>query len=194
MPTLSAIPPSVPETRRLSELIAAVRRIVRSERDARKVGVAIAHLLQPYLGAEDFLRPEQMAPGGEVYRQHILHVERDGSFSVVALVWLPGQATAIHDHVSWCVVGVHKGQENETVYHVQGNDGDMHLVEGSKIVSPTGTVAALVPPGDIHRVENGGSELAVSLHIYGADIGKLGSSIRRRYNLEVRRAAEALLS
>ena len=29
-------------------------------------------------------------------------------------------------------------------------------------------------------------ELAVSLHIYGADIGVLGSSIRRRYQLEVR--------
>ncbi|MBA2241711.1 MAG: hypothetical protein H0W04_02310 [Chthoniobacterales bacterium] len=56
-------------------------------------------------------------------------------------------------------------------------------------ISPVGSVAALVPPGDVHQVENGGQELAVSLHIYGANIAVLGSSIRRRYDLEVRRSA-----
>ncbi|MGZ5019241.1 MAG: metal-dependent hydrolase, partial [Chthoniobacterales bacterium] len=54
------------------------------------------------------------------------------------------------------------------------------------VINPVGSVASLIPPGDIHHVENAGRELAVSLHIYGADIGVLGSSIRHRYNLEVR--------
>ncbi len=192
--TLTATPPLIPGASRLRELIVAVRRVVRTESDAGKVGASVAHLLQPCLGAEDFLRPEQMAPGGEAYRQHILHVEPDGSFSVAALVWLPGQATAIHDHVSWCVVGVHKGQENETVYRLEESERNTHLVMESETVSPIGSVAALVPPGDIHQVENGGSEIAVSLHVYGADIGKLGSSIRRRYDLGVRHAPEALVS
>jgi predicted metal-dependent enzyme (double-stranded beta helix superfamily) len=172
----------------LNDLISAVRAVVRSESDARRVGHAVADLLQPYLHCQDFLSPEQLEPDEIKYRQHILHVEPDGSFSIVALVWLPGQATPIHDHVSWCVVGVHRGEEYETVYEMAGGESDPHLVVSGKNVSGAGTVVALVPPGDIHHVANNGRDLAVSLHIYGADISVLGSSIRRRYDLEVRPA------
>ena len=170
----------------LAELIDGVRSVVRSGRDARETGAEVSALLRPFLGRHDLLCEEQMEPAADGYRQHVLHVEDDGSFSVVALVWLPGQATAIHDHVSWCVVGVHRGEEHETVYELGDAGTDPHLVVTARMISPVGSVAALVPPGDIHHVENGGRELAVSLHIYGADIGKLGSSIRRHYDYEVR--------
>ena len=104
-----------------------------------------------------------------------------------ALVWLPGQATPIHDHVSWCVVGVYEGNEYETLYQRdKDTDGTEYLVEDGVKTCPTGTTEALTPPGDIHKVENQGDCLAISLHIYGADICKLGSSIRRSYDLPVR--------
>ena len=170
----------------LSELIAAIRAAVRSNSEPQSAGRAVAELLQPYLGSTEFLSAEQLAPDPNRYRQHILHVEPDGSFSVVAIVWLPGQATPVHDHVSWCVVGVHQGQEHETIYELSEDDEGAHLLVTGHAISPVGTVAALVPPGDIHHVENGGEGVAVSLHIYGADIGKLGSSIRRQYDLRVR--------
>jgi hypothetical protein len=35
------------------------------------------------------------------------------------------------------------------------------------------------PPGDIHRIRNVGDEIAISLHIYGTDITRVGSSARR---------------
>jgi len=187
MSTLLARPRETLSTPALKDLISAVRSVVQTKAAPQQTGAAVANILRPYLGSGDFLSAEQMAPGGESYRQHILHVEPDGSFSVASLVWLPGQTTPIHDHVSWCVVGVHRGQEYETVYNRCGSDGDVpHLVVAGHNLSPAGTVVALVPPGDIHHVENGGHELAVSLHIYGADIAVLGSSIRRRYDLEVR--------
>ncbi len=167
----------------------AVRRIVQAKGGAQQTGLAVADLLRPCLGSDELLAPGQMAPGGENYRQHILHVEPDGSFSIVSLVWKPGQATPIHDHVSWCVVGVHKGEEHETIYDRIVEGDAAHLVVAGHAISPVGSVAALVPPGDVHQVENGGQELAVSLHIYGANIAVLGSSIRRRYDLEVRRSA-----
>ena len=170
----------------LGRLISAVRAVVNAETDAKRIGRAVADLLQPYLHFDGFLTAEQLEPDEIKYRQHILHVEPDGSFSIVALVWLPGQATPIHDHVSWCVVGVHRGEEHETVYEIAGGENDPHLVVSGRTVSPAGTAVALVPPGDIHHVANNGRELAVSLHIYGADISVLGSSIRRRYDLEVR--------
>ncbi|MDQ6625509.1 MAG: cysteine dioxygenase, partial [Verrucomicrobiota bacterium] len=150
---------------------------------------AVAALLQPCLGREDFLAADQLAPDETKYCQHILHVEPDGSFSIVALVWLPGQCTAVHDHVSWCVVGVHLGDEHETVYELRDNEDVPHLIEIGRCINPACSVATLLPPGDIHQVANGGNGVAVSLHVYGADIRVLGSSIRRRYDLAVRDAA-----
>jgi 3-mercaptopropionate dioxygenase len=170
----------------LQQLIRDVREVVRSCTCASETGERVAELLRPRLGTQDFLTPEQMEPAADGYRQHVLHVEENGSFSIVSLVWLPGQCTPVHDHVSWCVVGVHRGQEHETDYDIAGADGERHLRVRGEHVNPVGCVASLVPPGDIHRVANGGTGLAVSLHIYGADIRKLGSSIRRRYDLDVR--------
>ena len=53
--------------------------------------------------------------------------------------------------------------------------------------NPAGTVSGFAPPGDIHRVRNHGDGVAISLHVYGADITRLGSSVRRVYDLPVRR-------
>ncbi len=172
----------------LERLISEVRAVVKSECDCQKIGHTVAELLQPYLGFGDFLTAEQLEPDQTKYRQHILHVESDGSFSIVALVWLPGQKTPIHDHVSWCVVGVYRGEEHETVYEKAGSANGGYLRTVGHGFNPRGSVVALLPPGDIHHVANDGAELAVSLHIYGANIRMLGSSIRHRYDLEVRSA------
>lgn len=172
----------------LEQLIGSIRSIVQSESDPAKVGEAVAVALQPVLGDQSLLTEDQLIPDPNHYRQHILHVEPDGSFSIVALVWLPGQETPIHDHVCWCVVGVHLGEEHETTYALAGNESDPYLIVSGQPVNLNGSVAALIPPGDIHKVANAGDSLAVSLHIYGADIGVLGTSIRRRYDLDVRAA------
>jgi predicted metal-dependent enzyme (double-stranded beta helix superfamily) len=34
------------------------------------------------------------------YQSHLLYAEPDGSFSISAMVWMPGQQTMIHDHVA----------------------------------------------------------------------------------------------
>ena len=51
-----------------------------------------------------------------------LYVAPDGSFSIVALVWRPGQITRIHDHITWCVFGVIQGVEHEVSIHIYGTD------------------------------------------------------------------------
>lgn len=181
--------PSACATDAFRRFVRGVRAIVKREREPERIGPAVAALLQPCLGCDEFLTADELEPAETDYRQHILHVEPDGSFSIVALVWLPGQCTAVHDHVSWCVVGVHLGDEHETVYELRHSEGEPHLVPTGSSINPSCSVATLLPPGDIHKVANGGSGLAVSLHIYGADISVLGSSIRRRYNLTIRDAA-----
>jgi predicted metal-dependent enzyme (double-stranded beta helix superfamily) len=81
-----------------------------------------------------------------------LHVEPDGSFSTVALVWLPGQVTPVHDHVSWCVVGVYRGDEEEIRYRMESSAGASYLVPTGRSINHQGTTSCLTPPGDIHLV------------------------------------------
>jgi predicted metal-dependent enzyme (double-stranded beta helix superfamily) len=112
-----------------------------------------------------------------------VHAEEDGGFSVVVLVWQPGQSTGIHDHVAWCVAGVYRGTETERRFDLRGSGENLHLVPGSETVNETGSVSGFAPPGDIHSVSNEGEVPAISVHVYGADIARLGTSIRRRYEL-----------
>ncbi len=169
----------------LGRLVQAISEVVIVGGDLASTAEGVANVLRSWVTRQDLLATDQCEPDPRHYRQHVLHVEPDGNFSVVALVWLPGQVTPIHDHISWCVVGVHRGQELETRYRQAEEDGKSWLVELDQCVNPTGSVAALTPPGDIHRVANGGDDLAISLHVYGANIARLGSSIRRRYDLPV---------
>jgi predicted metal-dependent enzyme (double-stranded beta helix superfamily) len=118
------------------------------------------------------------------YQSHLLYAEPDGSFSISAMVWMPGQQTMIHDHVAWCVTGVLQGREYEEVFALA--DGGRALRLAARNVNPAGAVSGFAPPGDIHRVRNTGDTVAISMHVYGADISRLGNSIRREYTLPVR--------
>ena len=140
---------------------------------------AIARRLQPLLAQDGWLGPEHRAPGADRYRQHLLHVSPCRRLSVVALVWRPGQSTPIHDHVSWCVVGVYRGIEREIRYRLV----DGALERTTTIEAGPGHVEALIPPAEnIHSVQAGGNDLTISIHVYGADIERLGSSVYRIYD------------
>ncbi len=169
----------------LNDLVRSVRDVLAAEREPGQMARWVAGALRPLLGNPYLLAPEQSEPDPHHYRQHILHAEEDGRFSIVALVWLPGQSTSVHDHVSWCVVGIHQGEEREVSYEVAGEAEDRCLVPVGESAHRVGSVSVLQPPGDIHTVYNPGPELAVSIHIYGADVRKLGTSIRHRYDLPV---------
>jgi predicted metal-dependent enzyme (double-stranded beta helix superfamily) len=113
----------------------------------------------------------------------VLHAEPDGSFSIVALVWRPGQMTRIHDHVTWGAFAVIQGTEHEELFIL--DDEGTCLVEAGSAMNATGDVSAFAPPGDIHRVRNIGNRTAISIHIYGTDVSRLGSSVRHDYDLPV---------
>ena len=83
--------------------------------------------------------------------------------------------------ISWCTVGVYEGSETEIRYRVTGPRGRRRVEETGRSDSGPGSVSAIAPPGDVHRVFNSGTTKAISIHVYGADLGALGSSIRRTY-------------
>jgi predicted metal-dependent enzyme (double-stranded beta helix superfamily) len=144
---------------------------------------AVGDRLGALLAEDGWLAPEHQRPGRDDYRQHLLHVSDCRRLSVVSLVWLPGQRTPIHDHVAWCVVGVYRGAERETRYHLTDDDGERRLERGETIEAAAGHVEVLVPPAEnIHEVTAAGDESAISIHVYGADIERLGSSIHRIFD------------
>ena len=65
------------------------------------------------------------------------------------------------------------------------------LVPAGTNLNRTGVVSGFAPPGDIHRVRNAGARTAISIHIYGTDVSRIGSSVRRDYDLPVQRASSA---
>jgi predicted metal-dependent enzyme (double-stranded beta helix superfamily) len=170
-------------TSELETLVRAVRTAVRRGDGWSDTAERVAAQLQLHLPTPDMLTADQRCGDPDGYRSHLLHAERDGSFSIVALTWLPGQETPIHDHVTWCVFGVIQGVEYEELYTVDAERGG--LVPAGTSVGHTGEVSGFAPPGDVHRVRNVGDRTAISIHIYGTDVSRIGSSVRRVYDLPV---------
>ena len=85
------------------------------------------------------------------------------------------QLTRIHDHVTWCAFGVIQGVEHEELF-------DADLKPLGRSANHVGDVSGFAPPGDIHRVRNTGETTAISIHVYGTDVTRVGSSARRYYD------------
>jgi predicted metal-dependent enzyme (double-stranded beta helix superfamily) len=162
-------------TTELSELLDGVRSAVAVHADWTTTAELVAEQLRRHLPTPEVLTAEQRLGFADSYRSDTLHVEPDGSFSVVGLVWRPGQVTRIHDHLTWCVFGVIQGVEHEELF-----DADLNLIGESD--NHVGDVSGFAPPGDIHRVHNTADTTAISIHIYGTDVMRTGSSVRRYYD------------
>jgi predicted metal-dependent enzyme (double-stranded beta helix superfamily) len=122
-------------------------------------------LLLELVAHDDWLPEEFAAPSKESYRQYLLYCDPLERFSVVSFVWMPGHRTPIHDHTVWGLVGVMRGEESCEEYSTSIEKRNAHTVKPGEVdrVSPR--------IGDVHVVSNPGSQTAVSIHVYGANIG-----------------------
>src|SRR5262245_11608727 len=166
-------------------LVSAVRAVLGRKGDWQETAGLVAGALERELPSPRILTEAQRIGDPEGYRSYVLHTEPDGAFSIVALVWRPGQMTPIHDHVTWCVFGVVQGVEHEELFRL--DDANECLVAAGSRTNKAGDVSGFAPPGDIHRVRNVGDSTAISIHVYGTDVSRVGSSVRRYYDLPVRR-------
>ena len=173
-------------------LVAGIRASVRSHSDWTETARLVAAELERHLPSPEILTEEQRTGDAARYMSHVLHTEPDGAFSILALVWRPGQTTPIHDHLTWCVFAVIQGMEYEELFAL--DEEDECLLEAGSNINETGDVSGFAPPGDIHRVRNAGDRTAISIHVYGTDVSRVGSSVRRHYDLPVRAAAERAVS
>jgi predicted metal-dependent enzyme (double-stranded beta helix superfamily) len=168
----------------LDALAGAVRAAIGRRGDWQETVRLVTAALEHGLPSPDILTEAQQIGDPEGYTSYVLHTEPDGSFSIVTLVWRPGQMTPIHDHVTWCVFGVVQGIEHEELFRL--DEANQCLVGAGSSTNRAGDISGFAPPGDIHRVRNIGESTAISIHVYGTDVSRVGSSVRRYYDLPVR--------
>ena len=144
-------------------------------------GTLIADTTDAYRVLETSHPPVYYIPPEDIAREH---VERQNRTSMCEF---KGRAVYYSVTVGDRSVSEAAGERGfSAAAEVDGPEA--HLVEADRTVNEPGDVVALTPPGDIHRVRNPGPGTAISIHVYGADIRELGSSIRRTYDLPVRAA------
>jgi predicted metal-dependent enzyme (double-stranded beta helix superfamily) len=161
-------------TQAVDRLVAAIETIVTDRDEAipdETIVTRVAAPLAALVDTDDWIDPAFAAPDPDRYRQYLLHRDPKNRFSVVSFVWGPGQATPIHDHRVWGLVGVLRGAEIDQRY-ARTDDG-MLVPVGAPTRLEAGAVATLSPDtGDIHRVANAHDDrVSISIHVYGADIG-----------------------
>lgn len=152
-----------------------VKSLLDSTKEVSQFVVALQPILQDLLNEPGLLPEEFQKPQPHKYGQYLLHKSEDDSFTVVAFVWGPGQKTPVHDHLTWGVIGVLQGEIEETRYRRLGGGEvqDWSVPEASKVVRAVkGNTSFVYPPDfDFHQVSNSTDEIAITIHVYGADIG-----------------------
>ncbi|MGI9197825.1 MAG: hypothetical protein ACR2KE_10235 [Candidatus Nanopelagicales bacterium] len=161
--------------------IADLEVLVSRESDEHQVAHEVAQRLRRLLAGGFTLPPEFCRTGDGTYVMYPLHVDPDGRFSVAAAVWDVGQATPVHGHETWGVVGIYSGIEGETRYVKPAVEGvPLEIAEADLRWRPGDVAVCCTTDDDVHRVECVGDTPCIGIHVYGADIGTLP---RRAYDL-----------
>ena len=156
---------------RLRDFVTGFGALVDGAHGQQSILAGGARLLGALVAEDDWLPEDYARPDPARYRQYLLHCDSRERFSVVSFVWGPGQATPIHDHRVWGLVGVLRGAERVERFD-RRRDGSLAPVE-APVLLQTGTVDSFGPSlGDIHRVSNAYDDrVSISIHVYGANIG-----------------------
>jgi predicted metal-dependent enzyme (double-stranded beta helix superfamily) len=129
---------------------------------ARGVRVALVEAA----AAAMLLAPSQREGAAQSYRRHLLAADPHGRYAIASLVWLPGQASPVHAHHTWCGYVVLDGTLTEAVY--AWNEAENHATQTRAQPRPSGAVSfTRAGRSGIHRLGNASAALAVSLHVYG---------------------------
>jgi len=148
------------------EFILEVERLLhRSNLDrCRQIGES----LRPLLFEKGWIAPELLHQRRDGYRRELLYEDQDGAFCIRCFVWGAGQATPIHDHRSWSVIGVFSGTLQSENFAMSAS-GRLERSAAAELLHE-GEVVWLDPTvGDIHRIgaAPGDDGVSISVHIYG---------------------------
>ena len=161
---------SQPRLHRLTDFIGALGNLVDQTTDEDLILAEGGRLLAGLIARDDWLPDDYAQPDPARYQQYLLHCDSRERFSVVSFVWGPGQATPVHDHTVWGLVGVLRGAELSQRF--ERRSGAFAAIEPVHRLE-RGEVEAVSPSvGDVHQVTNAFDDrVSISIHVYGANIG-----------------------
>ncbi len=161
---------SAPRLHRLTDFVTDLAAVLDRTQDEALLLEEGGRLLAGLVAHDDWLPDDYARPDPIRYQQYLLHCDSRERFSVVSFVWGPGQATPIHDHTVWGLIGVLRGAELSQAYT---RSDDLFASNGPVQRLERGQVEVVSPRiGDLHRVTNAFDDRAsISIHVYGANIG-----------------------
>ncbi len=122
------------------------------------------------------LTPAQREAAADSYRRHLLAADPLGRYAVAALVWMPGQASRVHAHHTWCGYAVVDGTLTETVYGWVATEQCASEVRTHPRASGAVSFTRAGHTG-IHRLGNASDAPAISLHVYGVPGAQIATHV-----------------
>jgi predicted metal-dependent enzyme (double-stranded beta helix superfamily) len=112
-------------------------------------------------------------------------VHPNEAYSITATVFDFGYSTTVHNHGTWGLIGVWRGEEREERFK-RLDDGSRagyaRLRPAGSALNTPGSVTHLISPDEeIHRIHNLSPFPSCSIHVYGAD---LNGKLRQQYDLD----------
>jgi predicted metal-dependent enzyme (double-stranded beta helix superfamily) len=164
---------------RLREFITDFTRLIdRAGSDEETVLAEGRRAVAALVATDDWLPEAYAQPHPQYYQQYLLHCDPLERFSVVSFVWGPGQATPVHDHTVWGIIGVLRGAELSRRFSPEQSGGGP-LTGHAEERLERGAVEAVSPTiGDIHAIANAVPDgVSISIHVYGGNIGAISRSV-----------------
>ncbi len=139
---------------------------------------ALLGTLRAAVRQPDLLEEAHRTGSDKGYTRHVVHGDPERRFTVLALVWRPGQFSPVHWHHAWCAYAVVSGVLDESGYAWDEARGRATTSlwrqrrEGDAAFAIAGSTR-------IHRLGNGGTRDAISLHVYGVGAGNIATGVNR---------------
>ena len=166
------------DTPAIRALVAETRRLMREVVDdaarVEQLRPAFATLLAGEGWLPDaFAKPDLTSGMGGGLGQYALYRAEDGSLCLFSLVIPPKSRTPVHDHLAWGLVGIYRGQQDETIYRRLDSGQDegkatLEVLRQQRLRA--GEFYTLLPPrDDIHYVETVSDTPSISIHLLAND-------------------------
>jgi 3-mercaptopropionate dioxygenase len=163
------------DTPTIRSFVSGVREIIARTGDPAEAVESLRPLFSELLAGEGWLPEEYQSPapesgmGGGI-GQWLLFRSAARDLCLFALVVPPGAATPVHDHLAWGLVGLYRGEQEETVFARRNEESPVGEREPLSVelrrTVQTGNFYPLLPPGaDVHRVRTTSPETSVSVQL-----------------------------
>jgi predicted metal-dependent enzyme (double-stranded beta helix superfamily) len=141
-------------------------------------GDRIRAALERAAGDPGLLSAKHRVPEQNCYARHVLYSDPFRRFTILAIVWGPGQFSPPHAHHTWCAYAVYDGPLHETGY-VLASCGTRAKAICTAVRNPGYSCFAGAGLDQIHRLGNAGTKPAISIHVYGVERERLATHVNR---------------